>query len=797
MSIRIKGQFHQENVVHKRVFVLLLSTVIICGSLLQMDIAAQDQVTMQVRAGFDSYFKANSWMSVRVVVANEGADIEGEVQILPESGGRDVTYTQPAVLPTRSRKQFILYVYAYYNSREITVRLVEGKKTLVEQKVRLQQIGDQNFLYGVVSDDTSALSYLAGLPPRGQRRVHVAHLDLVDLPVQGRALSSVDMLVLHSLDTSGLSDGQRNALRGWVAIGGHLVICGGPNAVPTAAGLGNLLPVEIQGSETTTDVSELGEYASAPFPANVPAVVARVVPVAEDTQVLAGAPGRPFLVRRALDHGYIDYLALDPELEPMRTWIGNVNLWPRLTFSTPLWERLSLASNWGDLSGALANIPSLAIPSVLLVIGFLVFYVIIVGPLNFLILKLVDKRALAWITVPTLILIFSCVAYVVGFTSRGRKAVVSEISVIRARPKSQTAIINSFVGIYSPARRAYDVRLPDNVLVSKLVPSYYGPGSMQSGEMTVEQGPPTYLRGIEVDVGAMSDFSMHTVEPWAGVEANLTLSLANSRYHIAGTITNHSDSAIENCFLLFQSQPVQIANIDAGATASIAANFAPGAYPPVYQLVDQLTSNMFFGGQGRREQERRRDVLYGVFQAGTTRHWSSGQTYEGPVLIGWMPKSPSSVEVVGVANDVYATTLLIAPLPTSQSDPETVIVPLRTLHWQHPGSGNTLSPYELYHNAGSEIFLFQLPPNTRELVIEKMFLHADGLNGAGYGALPKVSLKDTTTDNWEPLILRWGANELQNPGRFINDEGEIEVEVTTDTMGTPLSIDFSAIAKRR
>ena len=74
---------------HKRVYILLLATAIICGSLLQKDVAAQDQVTMQIRAGFDSYFKANSWMPVRVVVANEGADIEGEIQVLPQGGGDD------------------------------------------------------------------------------------------------------------------------------------------------------------------------------------------------------------------------------------------------------------------------------------------------------------------------------------------------------------------------------------------------------------------------------------------------------------------------------------------------------------------------------------------------------------------------------------------------------------------------------------------------------------------------------------------------------------------------------------
>jgi len=468
-SIVIHSPAEQENAVHGvRKWMPTLALIFIIGGALlsQTDAAAQGGLTLEARAGFDGYYQVNGWVPVQVVVANEGKDIEGEIQIeITDNRRGRVLYTQPAILPTHSRKQFTLYVFAPSYTRELTVKLVEKRVTLVKRAVSIQQLAVEDFLCGVVSEDPSALNYLAGLPRIGQGRVYVAHLGLADIPSQGRALGTMDALILHDTDTSLMSDRQRDALRGWVASGGHLIICGGPNAIPTATGLGDLSPVRVHGTLTTADIGTLGDYANAPFIANVPAVVAQVEPTTG--WVMAGKADLPLLIRRELDRGRVDYLALDPDLEPMRTWIGNDSLWPKL-FSLTAWtQSASPQLNRGNIHSALANIPSLDVPPVLLVIAFLFIYIVIVGPLNFLILKLVDKRALAWITIPALILLFSCVAYVAGFATRGRKVIVSEIAIVRAQPESGMANVDSFVGLYSPARRTYDVRLPDNVLVSR------------------------------------------------------------------------------------------------------------------------------------------------------------------------------------------------------------------------------------------------------------------------------------------------------------------------------------------
>jgi hypothetical protein len=646
--------------VRKRRFFVAL--VVLIGLSPTLSAWAQGGPTLEVRAGFDGYYKPNAWVPVRAVVANYSADVDGEIRISTQETVGNVAYVQPALLPRQSRKRFTLYAQVGYNSRELSVRLFGGGKQLSEQRLRLQPVDGQDLLFGVVSDDTAALSYLAGLRSVQQRRTHVAHLSLPDLPTQAGAMTSLDMLVLDNVDTSTMSDGQRDALRGWVGMGGHLVICGGPGAALTAAGLGDLLPVAVQGTEATTDLADLGAYGQHPFPDDVPAIVALVSPVAPGAKILIGDADRPLLVRRTLGAGHIDYLALDPDLPPLRTWMGNDVLWPRLVFGTSLLERTGQYHILSGLTDAARNIPALDVPSVLWVVGFLFVYVMVVGPLNLVALRLLNKRAWVWVTVPALIAAFSCVALVAGYTMRGRRTIVSQVSVVRAQLDSQTATLDSFAGLYSPLRRAYDARVPDNVLVQGVSAYPYGMGGVRGGRLTVEQGPPTFVRDVEVDVGAMHGFSMSTVRQWSDVEANIELvPVQPSGNELRGEITNRGRQVIEDCVLVYQSQAVRIPDIVPGETRSIAVAFLPGRSVPAYRVVEESLGPRPIGGDGPvgRERDRRESVLNFVLQRQPSPYRPG---ISEPVLIGWLPVNPLPVELIGIEGETHATTLLVVPL---------------------------------------------------------------------------------------------------------------------------------------
>ena len=78
----------------------LVTLIILIGLISTQNATAQSGPTLDVRAGFDGYYKPNGWVPVTAVVANQGADIDGEIRIPAQESWHGVSYTQPALLPT-------------------------------------------------------------------------------------------------------------------------------------------------------------------------------------------------------------------------------------------------------------------------------------------------------------------------------------------------------------------------------------------------------------------------------------------------------------------------------------------------------------------------------------------------------------------------------------------------------------------------------------------------------------------------------------------------------------------------
>src|SRR4029450_10710591 len=107
--------------------------------------------------------------------------------------------------------------------------------------------------------------------------------------------------------------------------------------------------------------------------------------------------------------------------DPTTRWLSGTNaaegLWRR-----PIPTRSAGPPGSGDDSQivqAASQLPSLALPPVGGMIGLLALYIVLIGPVNYLVLKRLDKREWAWVTMPILILAFAAGAYGFGSLVRG------------------------------------------------------------------------------------------------------------------------------------------------------------------------------------------------------------------------------------------------------------------------------------------------------------------------------------------------------------------------------------------
>ncbi len=191
--------------------------------------------------------------------------------------------------------------------------------------------------------------------------------------------------------------------------------------------------------------------------------------------------------------------------DPTTSWIAEGEAW-----DAPLWRRLLPARSGGTVSltddstivGAVSNLPSLALPPIGGLIVLLIGYIILVGPVNYLVLRWLDRREWAWVTVPALILVFAVGAFGFGSLLRGSDVIVHEVAIVRGAPGTDQAVAQSYLGVFSPSRASFQVRVPGNALLAApMNGDIFGSGA--ASNLDVLQGDPSRIRDLAVGYGSL------------------------------------------------------------------------------------------------------------------------------------------------------------------------------------------------------------------------------------------------------------------------------------------------------
>jgi hypothetical protein len=295
--------------------------------------AAQTNLSLEVQIGFDSFYKINTWTPVRVLLANQGSDLQAHLRVLDDRvnfGASNILYVYPVDLPGQSRKEITLYL-PLRGQRQLSVELVDRVgNLLLSQRQAMTAIEANGFLVAVVAGAPSLLNPLAGFKTIEEARVAVAHLDLGDLPTVLQAWQGLDMLVLNDVDTLQLAPAQLAALQSWIRFGGRLLVGGGPNTAQTIAGLTSLLPFSNVTVQTLPHpIAALKPFSSTAFEDRGPYVAA--VPSQQTGTLVAGDVNQPLIIQAQRGRGQIYYLAFDLSLAPFDRLAGDPRFIPQLT----------------------------------------------------------------------------------------------------------------------------------------------------------------------------------------------------------------------------------------------------------------------------------------------------------------------------------------------------------------------------------------------------------------------------------------------------------------------------------
>lgn len=765
-------------------------------------------ITMTAEAGYDGYYKGEYWVPIQVTVANNGPAIEGALQV--EVGNNftgsqaQVIYSSPISLPTQSNKRVTLYIYLPNVMGSINVQLVDedGNEVATARSGRLNRASVDSLLYGVVSSEPDELSFLEDV--QGDRsEAAVAFIDLTHLPEAGAALNALDVLVFHDVDTAELTAGQLDALQGWLETGGQLVVTGGPNWQRTTATLADWLPVTVTGSESVADLPALSSRAGVPFRDAGPYVV--TTSSLRRGEVLLHQDGLPLLARQSQGRGSVYFLALDPKLAPLVDWDGNEVVWGAVAAAAPRTPRWGIgAQNSYSAGAAVETLPSLALPSTLALMFFLVAYVMIVGPINYFVLRRIQRRELAWLTIPVIVLFFTAVAYLTGFQIKGNETIINQMSIAYGRTDGEWMRVQTLVGLYSPRRAVYDIIFPGGSLVRPFESNF---GTLAGGGNTgpVQQGAEMTVEDVRVDVSGVQTFVADSYRPAPAISGQTVLRVENNRLQLDIEVQNNSDLSLQNVGLLLGSTMVSLGDLDPGETRSETRTLSSGqagaavgsasggtpafsssglGFPTDQHLTILLGTSSYYGN---REIQPRLQLLQSLSpNFGATAGWLPIGVV---TLVGWAETEQLSLSLDGREAGQLGTTLYFLELPFSQvvASGEGVTIPAALLDWSVLGESGVYNPTpnDLTMSQGWVEFEFLPWPEFATMNVTALDIELRRSSSFGTSPVPQIRLWDWADEDWVTLDdVEWGRVEVGDFAPYIGPNNAVRVRVQNNEFQT-------------
>jgi hypothetical protein len=777
--------------------------------------AAAEPLELEARVMLQGHARVGAWMAIDVRIRNDGPPVVGELRLAGGAQGR-TRFATPVDLPTTSDKHYRLYAQPPAFGGSIDVELVSGSRTVAKQAVAFSAHSTTQLVVGLVAERPQGLvGSIDLLPDQAGAQPAIVALAPEDLPDRVEAWAPLDRLVWQDMDSTRLTAEQVAALRGWLVAGGRLVIVGGTaNVSSLSAFPDDILPFR---PEATIDVAPqalgglLGQLPAAAT--DLPALSGSLA----RGRALASVGDRAVAAEAVYGSGVVAIVGFDPTVE----WVADsvsagTGLWRRLL--PPRANTVVVTSEDGQIVNAVSQLPALALPPIGGLLALLAGYIVLIGPANYLVLRRLDRREWAWITMPILIAVFAVGSYGFGAALRGLDVIVNEVAIVRGAPDATEGTAQVYLGVFSPSRGTYQVEVGNGALLAPTLTGDFVSGG-ETASLDIVQGDPARVRDLVVGFGSLRTLRAEAATTVPRIQADLRLDGGTLR----GEVRNLSDETLERPAIVLGSSVIVIDDLAPGETSTVSLPIR--ANPFGQSLSDRILGTLFFGDPSRSDDSNQRNTVrhYVIDQLTYDPNWgTTGQLpSETPVLLAWGSRQVLDVRIenqvprrtgnvlyyIPLAMDVSGRTAFEADLVRSSvvevdalffsKDPFSIGIGTGsiTMAYRPIAFDGTLAPTRLLMSLGwgGEVGLSggtAVPIEPMVPGIEPVPVPAPSCDpkvqdcGVAFDGLPGVEVFDRTGDGvWVqlPRLAQGTVYELRNPARYVDSAtGAVLVRFTAD-----------------
>lgn len=595
---------------------------------------------IKVSVGFDGIYQDGNWVPIQIDLSNTGNDFKGKIAVgvpsTPTMGPASITsintYQEDIDLPPGSQKQVTISVpfnQAFQGSTsQSSINLIDSTNHVIAHKSLVPNTNNAKLtLIGVLSDTPNNFNQLnlaisSLLSTSGQQK----NLTAATMPTQAEVLKNFDVLVIDNFTTSTLSQNQLAALQSWVSQGGTLIVTGGPEWKRTLSNLSsNLLPVTVKSNgilpagthllpvdEMTTPNQQSTDTLKS-------AVAISIAQPSAGSTTLLTAGNIPIITQKKQGQGTTYYLAYDPTIEPLASWSQTSQIWSSLLIR-PLADRIlttasSIQTNmgmgntntmsWQNKSYNTSTIVTLlqsffpnAYPSIWLVLLLLISYVLILGPIRLLIIRIFKRRDWTWRIVLGTILAFTLLSYGLALLQKGSSIITSSITIEQLHTPDSTGTTGqatTFVGIFVPSQGDFQVHVPGTSLVQT---------TDQTNNISYIQNQPANNQQSTFNLGNNgTDIDLQGVNIWTTrnlvvqhdthTSGAITSQLQLQQNIVSGTVTNSLPYGLSDAFVLIGNTYISLGELPPNSSKQVNINLASnqnqGTNSPL--IADQIATS--------------------------------------------------------------------------------------------------------------------------------------------------------------------------------------------------------------
>ena len=294
------------------------------------------------------------------------------------------------------------------------------------KNVKTQSYGPETFFFLTLTESADRLRALSTIKLSGVESSQIIHLGQIkdyQFPTDKAAYDIANYLVIDEYVLADLDEDQQQAILDWVQTGGVVLVGASNNTSAELGLLSEQLPLTLSDERKTLKAETLTAFANKEFTEDVSFFGSKVN---EGSRILMKSNNDAAVAMKSIGSGAIIQTAFSLGDEPLSKQANYTYLLTEIMKKVNGSYVNQMNQNYGEsfkeqmtyeIGQTNELFPSFQV-STPLMIGIVIIYIILVGPLLYFLLKRKDKREHAWWIIPTISIVTSAAIFAYGAKDR-------------------------------------------------------------------------------------------------------------------------------------------------------------------------------------------------------------------------------------------------------------------------------------------------------------------------------------------------------------------------------------------